>query len=64
MVMVPFHGILGLIILALDFIAIVSVARGNIAQSRKLLWITLILFFPFIGVILYFLIDESPEVLG
>jgi hypothetical protein len=64
MVMAPFHGILALIILALDFIAIVSVTRGNIAPSRKLLWITLILFFPFLGVILYFLIDESPEVLG
>jgi hypothetical protein len=61
--MAPFHGILGLVILALDLIAIVSVARGAMAPSRKLLWITLIIFFPFIGVILYFLIDESSEAL-
>jgi hypothetical protein len=54
---------LGLVILALDLIAIVSVMRGAMAPSRKLLWITLILFFPFIGVILYFLIDESSEAL-
>jgi hypothetical protein len=63
MVMAPFHIMLVLIILALDLIAIVSVARGAMAPGRKLLWVALILFFPFIGVIFYFLIDESAEVL-
>jgi hypothetical protein len=63
MIMAPFQILLVLIILALDLIALFSVAGGAIAPGRKMLWIALILFFPFIGVILYFLIDESPEVL-
>ena len=63
MVMAPFHIMLVLIILALDLIALFSVAGGAIATSRKMLWVALILFLPFIGVILYFLIDESSEVL-
>ena len=63
MVMAPFHVVLILIVLALDLIALFSVAGGAIAPGRKLLWITFILFFPFIGVILYFLIDESSQAL-
>lgn len=59
----PFHIMLALIVLALDLIAIASLARGAMAPGRKLLWITLILLFPFIGVIFYFLVDESAEVL-
>jgi hypothetical protein len=63
MVMAPFHILLVLIILALDLIALFSVAGGAMAPGRKMLWIALVLFLPFIGVIFYFLIDESAEVL-
>ncbi len=61
--MAPFHIMLALIILALDLMAGVSVVRGPMATGRKWLWIALILFFPFIGVIFYFLTDESAEAL-
>lgn len=61
--MAPFHILLVLVILAMDFIALFSVAGGGMAPGRKMLWIALIVFLPFIGVILYFLIDESSEVL-
>lgn len=57
----PFHAILGLIILVLDIIAIVSVLGGTSSAGRKLLWVVIILLFPFIGVILYFLIGRSPQ---
>jgi hypothetical protein len=63
MVMAPFHILLVLIILALDLIALFSVAGGAMATGRKMLWIALILCLPFIGVIFYFLIDESSQVL-
>jgi hypothetical protein len=63
MIAAPLHVVLALIILAVDLIALFSVAGGAIATGRKMLWIALILFLPFIGVILYFLIDESSEVL-
>jgi hypothetical protein len=61
--MVHFHVMLALIILALDLMAGVSVVRGAMAPGRKWLWMALILFFPFIGVIFYFLADESAEAL-
>ncbi len=58
-----FHVLLVLVVLAVDLIALFSVAGGAMAPSRKMLWVALVLLLPFIGVILYFLIDESSEVL-
>jgi len=55
------HAIFGLIILILDVVAIVSVLGGTSSGGRKLLWVLIILFFPVIGVILYFLIGQSPR---
>jgi hypothetical protein len=57
----PFHAILGLIILILDIIALVSVLGGTSSAGRKLLWVVIILLFPVIGVIIYFLIGQSPR---
>jgi hypothetical protein len=55
------HFVLGLIILVLDIVAIVSVLGGTSSGGRKLLWVIIILLFPVIGVILYFLIGQSPR---
>ena len=55
------HLVLGLIILVLDVVAIVSVLGGTSSGGRKLLWVIIILLFPVIGVILYFLIGQSPR---
>lgn len=57
----PLHAILGLVILVLDVIAIVSVVAGTSSPGRKVLWVVIILLFPLIGVILYFLIGQSPQ---
>lgn len=54
------YGIIGLLILILDIIAIVSVLTGGGSVGHKLLWILLILLLPVIGMILYFLIGRSP----
>ena len=55
------HFVLGLIILVLDIVAIVSVLGGTSSGGRKLLWVVIILLFPVIGVIVYFLIGQSPR---
>ena len=55
------HLVLGLIILVLDIVAIVSVLGGTSSGGRKLLWVIIILLFPVIGVIVYFLIGQSPR---
>ncbi|GMU20403.1 MAG: hypothetical protein AMXMBFR13_05000 [Phycisphaerae bacterium] len=52
--------LLGLVILVLDVIAIVSVLAGAGSTGHKVLWTVLILVFPLLGVLLYFLVGRSP----
>ena len=54
-----FPGIIGLLILVLDIIAIVSVLGGNTSIERKLLWTVIILILPVVGMILCFLMGRS-----
>ncbi len=53
------HGILGTIVLVLDIIAIISLLMGRGSVSHKLLWILLILFLPFLGMLLYYVVGRS-----
>jgi hypothetical protein len=55
------HATIGLVVLVLDIIAIVSVLGGTSSPGRKVLWVVVIVLFPVIGVILYFLIGQSPQ---
>jgi len=50
-----FNGILGLIVLALDIWAILSIAQSRADNGRKVLWILLVLILPFIGFIIWYL---------
>ncbi len=52
-------GILGLIILILDIIAIVDVLKSSMDTGKKALWIILVLLLPLIGMVLYFLIGKK-----
>ncbi|MDI6855146.1 MAG: PLDc N-terminal domain-containing protein [Deltaproteobacteria bacterium] len=49
----------GVIVFIVDVVAIITVLRGPASTGRKILWILAIIFFPVIGVILYFLIGRS-----
>jgi len=51
----------GLIVLVLDIVAIVSLLSGTSSVSHKVLWILLIVIFPCVGVVLYFLFGRSPQ---
>lgn len=53
------YGLLSLIILVLDIVAIVSVLLGRGSVGHKVLWIVLILLLPILGMILYFLIGRN-----
>ncbi len=55
------HALLGLIILVLDIVAILSVLGGTSSLGRKLLWLAIILLFPVLGAIIYFLVGQSPR---
>ena len=52
-------GILGLLVLVLDIIAIVDVLNSSMDTGKKALWIILILVLPVIGMALYFLIGKK-----
>jgi len=52
-------GILGLIILVLDILAIVDIVKSAKAGGQKALWIVLILILPIIGLILYYLVGRK-----
>ncbi len=53
------YGIIGLVVLILDIIAIVSILGAGKPASWKLLWTLLVLFLPVVGMILYFLIGRG-----
>jgi len=53
------QGILGTVVLVLDVIAICSLLLGRGSVRHKLLWILLILFLPFLGMLLYYLIGRN-----
>ena len=56
------YGLLGLIILALDIVAIVDCAKTNDDTVKKVLWIVLILVLPVAGMVLYFLLGRSKSI--
>ena len=55
------HGILGMIVLVMDVIAIFSLLMGRSSVAHKLLWILLVLLLPFIGMLIYFLFGRNAS---
>ncbi len=54
--------LLGLIVLALDIIAIVDCAKSSKTMMKKVIWIIVVLVLPIIGMILYFLLGREKKV--
>tara|TARA_B100000686_G_scaffold340398_1_gene416019 strand:- start:3127 stop:3303 length:177 start_codon:yes stop_codon:yes gene_type:complete len=53
------QGILGLIILVLDIIAIISIVQSGLSVAMKIVWVLVVLLLPIIGMILWFLIGNK-----
>ena len=53
------QGILGLIILVLDIIAIISIVQSGLSVAMKIVWELVVLLLPIIGMILWFLIGNK-----
>ena len=49
-----FGSIIGLVILILDIFVIIEILKSSKDTVTKLLWILLILFFPLIGLLIYY----------
>jgi len=52
-------GLMGLIILVLDIIAILDVIKSAKTKGQKILWTVLILVLPLIGLIVYYVIGRK-----
>ncbi len=52
-------GILGLIVLVLDILAVLDCLKSSKDTAKKILWIALIVFLPFVGLILYYLVGKK-----
>jgi hypothetical protein len=52
-------GVLGLLILVLDIIAIIDILGGRGSAQHKLLWFIIVFFLPVLGMVLYFLIGKN-----
>jgi len=55
------YSLFGILVVVLDIIAIISVLFGSGTAGHKVLWIILVLIFPIIGMILYYLMGRSPR---
>lgn len=52
-------GLWGIILLALDIWAILSIAQSNVTNGKKVLWILLVLFLPLAGLIVWYLLGPK-----
>ncbi len=52
-------GVVGIVILILQIVAIISVLLGNGSTGHKVLWTLVILLVPVFGVVLYFVLGRN-----
>ena len=52
-------GLLSIVILVLDIIAIIDVLKSSKDTGKKILWILLIVLLPVVGLILYYLVGRK-----
>lgn len=51
--------LLPLVILIVDIVVIIDILKGNKDLERKILWIIAVVFLPFLGPVLYYLIGQK-----
>ena len=57
--LILFFGVFGLI---LPIIALVDIVRHEFSGSNKIIWVLIVLFFNFLGSILYFLVGRKQRI--
>jgi len=57
--MFDLRGLLGLVIFILDIIAIVDILKSSMTTGMKALWAILVIVFPVVGLILYYLFGKK-----
>jgi len=52
-------ALLGLVVLVLDIIALVDIFKSGMPTTNKVLWALAVIFFPVVGMIVYFLVGKK-----
>ncbi len=55
------NGIIGIVILVLDILAIVDLFKSAKPTGQKVLWTLLIIILPLIGLVLYYLMGRKNQ---
>jgi len=64
MMHMPFNGIVGLLVLALDIWAIINIFQSSASNEKKALWTVLVVLLPVVGLILWFFLGPRPGIAG
>lgn len=56
-----FERLIILFVFLLPVFALISIVRNEFAGNNKLLWVIIVIFLPFLGSILYFLIGRNQK---
>ncbi|WP_225441454.1 PLDc N-terminal domain-containing protein [Labilibaculum euxinus] len=49
-------------VILLPLIALIDIVKNEFTNSNKLIWVLVVLLFPFIGTILYFIIGTKQKI--
>ena len=58
---VQVNGLIGLLVLAADIWAIVSIVQSRVSTGKQVLWILLVLLLPVVGLIIWFLLGPRAK---
>ena len=54
-------SLLGLVILVLDIAALIDIIQSSMDTTRKIIWALVVLVFPVLGMIVYFLVGKKVK---
>ena len=55
--------VIGVIVVILPLIALIDILTNEFTGSNKIIWVIIVIFFPIMGALLYFLIGTRQKIL-
>ena len=53
------QGLIGLVVLIFDIIAILDIVKSKADSGKKILWVLLVIFLPLVGMVLYYAVGKK-----
>ena len=53
------QGLIGLVVLVFDIIAILDIVKSKAESGKKILWALLVICLPVIGMVLYYIVGKK-----